>query len=103
MQIGHGCQQASRIGKHPVPSCMLREDECKTTHFPLTIPLWQEQSTDRPLCALLLPKGNGQREVRRLTFVFPEHAGWNWVLPDARSLLATVTYLHQTLENGIAS
>src|SRR5438128_12515568 len=24
---------------------------------------------DRPLCALLLPKGNGQREVRRLTFV----------------------------------
>src|SRR6266550_9433706 len=31
---------------------------------------------DRPLCALLLPKGNSQREARRLTFVFPEHAGW---------------------------
>src|SRR6266581_5829375 len=52
---------------------------------------------DRPLCALLLPKGNGQREVRRLTFVFSEHAGWDWVLPDARSLLATVTYLEQVL------
>src|SRR6266480_3215486 len=56
---------------------------------------------DRPLCALLLPKGNGQREVRRLTFVFPEHAGWNWVLPDARSLLATVTYLDQTLARPV--
>src|SRR6266567_9579616 len=56
---------------------------------------------DRPLCALLLPKGNGQREVRRLTFVFPEHAGWGWELPDARSLLATVTYLDQTLARPV--
>ncbi len=55
----------------------------------------------RPLCALLFPKGNGQREARRLTFVFPEHAGWGWVLPDARSLLATVTYLDQTLGRPI--
>jgi hypothetical protein len=56
---------------------------------------------DRPLCALLLPKGNGQREMRRLTFVFPEHAGWGWVLPDARSLLATVTYLDQALARPV--
>jgi len=52
---------------------------------------------DQPICVLLFPRGNGQREVHRLTFVFPEHAGWGWVLPDARSLLATVTYLDQTL------
>ena len=51
----------------------------------------------RPICALLWPKGSGHREERRLTFVFPEQAGWDWVLPDARSLLATVTYLDQTL------
>ena len=51
----------------------------------------------RPICALLWPKGSSHREERRLTFVFPEQAGWDWVLPDARSLLATVTYLDQTL------
>ncbi len=51
----------------------------------------------RPFCALLWPKGSGQREERRLVFVFPEHVGWGWVLPDARSLLATVTYLDQIL------
>ncbi len=56
---------------------------------------------DMPICAMLLPKGNGQRETRRLTFVFPEHAGWDWVLPDARSLLATVTYLNQTLARPV--
>jgi hypothetical protein len=55
----------------------------------------------RPLCALLLPKGSGQREGRRLAFVFPEHAGWGWALPDARSLLATVTYLDQTLARPV--
>ena len=51
----------------------------------------------RPICALLWPKGSGQREERRLAFVFPEQAGWGWTLPDAKSLLATVTYLDQTL------
>jgi hypothetical protein len=56
---------------------------------------------NRPLCALVLPKGNGQREARRLTIVFPEHAGWDWVLPDARSLLATVSYLDQTLARPV--
>ncbi len=56
---------------------------------------------ERPLCALLWPKGSGQREARRLAFVFPEHAGWGWVLPDARTLLATVTYLDQTLAKPV--
>ncbi len=56
---------------------------------------------DRPLSALLWPKGNRQQEARHLTFVFPEHAGWGWALPDARSLLATVTYLDQTLARPV--
>jgi hypothetical protein len=51
----------------------------------------------RPSCALLWPKGSEHREERRLTFVFPEQVGWDWVLPDAKCLLATVTYLDQTL------
>lgn len=47
---------------------------------------------------VLWPRGRSQQEeARRLTLVFPEHARWNWVLPDARSLLATVTYLDQVL------
>ncbi len=57
---------------------------------------------DRPLCVLLLPKLIGQREARRLTIVFPEHAGWGWKLPDARSLLATITYLDQTLGRSVS-
>jgi hypothetical protein len=55
----------------------------------------------KPTCAFLWPKGSGQGEARRLTFVFPEYAGWNWVLPDARSLLATVTYLEQVLARPV--
>ena len=55
----------------------------------------------RPTCAFLWPKGSSQGEARRLTFVFPEYAGWNWVLPDARSLLATVTYLEQVLARPV--
>ena len=50
-----------------------------------------------PISALLWPKENRQWEARRLTFVFPEHAGWSWMLPDTKSLLATVTYLEQVL------
>jgi hypothetical protein len=51
----------------------------------------------RPLSAFLWPKGSSKWEARRLTFIFSEHAGWDWVLPDAKSLLATVTYLEQVL------
>lgn len=31
----------------------------------------------------------------------PEYAGWDWTLPDARSLLASVTYLEQVLARPI--
>jgi hypothetical protein len=55
----------------------------------------------RPTSVLLLPQGSGQRDARYLTFIFPEHAGWGWVLPDAKSLLATVTYLDQTLARPV--
>ena len=48
---------------------------------------------DRPACALFFPRG----QQRRLTLAFPEHAGWDWKLSDALSLLATVTYLDQVL------
>jgi hypothetical protein len=51
----------------------------------------------RPGCALLWPREGSLRPGRRLTLVFPEHADWGWVLPDAKSLLATVTYLDQVL------
>ncbi len=51
----------------------------------------------RPSCALLWPREGGLRTGRRLALVFPEHADWGWVLPDAKSLLATVTYLDQVL------
>ena len=57
---------------------------------------------DWPLCVLLLPKLIGQREAHRLTIVFPEHAEWGWRLPDARSLLATVTYLDQSLGRPVS-
>ena len=56
---------------------------------------------DRPSCAIFMPRRNGQREARHLTFVFPEYAGWNWMIPNARSLLATVTYLDQTLARPV--
>ncbi len=53
----------------------------------------------RPVSALLWPKGN-RREERRLSLAFPEHAGWNWELSDATSLLATVTYMQQALDRA---
>ncbi len=49
----------------------------------------------RPDRVLLWPKDS--RTGRRLVLIFPEHAGWDWTLADARSLLATVTYLEQVL------
>jgi hypothetical protein len=60
-----------------------------------------QQEPARPLSVLLWPRGGGQREARRLTLVFPEHAGWNWKLSDAMSLLATVTYMDQALARPV--
>src|SRR5690348_13839363 len=42
IQVGHGCQQTSRIGKLPAPSCMFREDERKVTCYLLSTPFWPE-------------------------------------------------------------
>jgi hypothetical protein len=53
--------------------------------------------SDRPACALFLPRG----QQRRMTLAFPGHAGWDWKLPDALSLLATVTYLDQILTQHV--
>ncbi len=55
----------------------------------------------RPISALLWPKGSSRWEQRRLALAFPENAGWGWVLADAKSLLATVTYLHQALARPV--
>ncbi len=55
----------------------------------------------RPTGVFLWPKESRQQEARRLSLLFPEHAGWPWVLPDATSLLATVTYLEQALARPV--
>lgn len=56
----------------------------------------------RPSRVSFWPRGSSQwGDARRLTFVFPEHAGWSWALPDTRSLLATVTYLEQVLARSL--
>ena len=49
-------------------SCALFEDT-NDSWFAVVHP--NSSEPDRPICAILLPKGNGQRDTRRLTFVFP--------------------------------
>lgn len=64
----------------------------------VVIPHAAPHEPTRPSCVVFWPRESSQwRQARRLTLVFPEYAGWNWTLPDARSLLATVTYLEQIL------
>ncbi len=55
----------------------------------------------RPIRALLWPRGRNQKEARSLALAFPEYAGWDWELPDPRSLLATVSYLQQVLSRSV--
>jgi hypothetical protein len=55
----------------------------------------------RPSCVLLWPKGRSHEQGRRLTLSFPAYAGWDWRIPDARGLLATVTYLDQALATPV--
>jgi hypothetical protein len=59
------------------------------------------QEPSRPLCAQLWPREHTQRQARRLVLAFPEYAGWGWELTDARSLLATVSYLHEVLSRSV--
>lgn len=51
----------------------------------------------RPLCALVWRKLPAGRHGPLLSFMFPEHGQWGWRLPDATTLLATVTYLEHVL------
>lgn len=57
--------------------------------------------SSRPTSILLWPGGSDQQRSRRLVLAFPEYTGWNWELSDARSLLATVTYLDQVLGRSL--
>jgi hypothetical protein len=59
------------------------------------------QEPTRPIRALFWPRERNHWEARRLTLAFPEYAGWGWELTDARSLLATVSYLHQVLARSV--
>ena len=59
------------------------------------------QEPTRPISALLWPRERNQGEARRLALAFPEYAGWGWELTDARSLLATVSYLDQVLARSV--
>jgi len=59
------------------------------------------QEPSRPIRALIWPREQNQREARHLALAFPEHAGWGWELTDGRSLLATVSYLHQVLSRSV--
>src|ERR1700686_687292 len=59
------------------------------------------QEPTRPIRALLWPRERNQWEARRLALAFPEYAGWGWGLTDARSLLATVSYLDQVLARSV--
>jgi hypothetical protein len=61
-----------------------------------------QRHPERPACVLLWPREGGRSGNRRLALAFPEHTGWDWVLPDAKSLLATVTYLDQVLGRSVA-
>src|SRR6266700_2448738 len=58
-------------------------------------------TSERPSSAVFFPRGSRSAVGRRMTLAFPAHAGWNWQLPDALSLLATVTYLEQLLSRQV--
>lgn len=58
-------------------------------------------NSSRPTSVSLWPRGSDQRGTRRLVLAFPENAGWDWEFSDARSLLATVTYVDQVLGRSL--
>src|SRR5437764_542342 len=51
----------------------------------------------RPLCATVWRKLRSGRQGPVLSLTFPEYGGWEWQLPDATTLLATVTYVELAL------
>src|SRR5579884_2037769 len=55
-----------------------------------------------PVYAQVWRKLLAGRQGPILSLTFPEYAGWDWRLPDAASLLATLTYLEHTLGTSIS-
>ncbi|QBD83216.1 hypothetical protein EPA93_47550 [Ktedonosporobacter rubrisoli] len=56
----------------------------------------------RPASALFWPRDLGNKHPRRhLTLTFPAYTGWDWSLPNATTLLATIVYLDQVLAHQI--
>src|SRR2546421_3385377 len=56
----------------------------------------------RPVYAQVWRKLPAGRQGPILSLTFPEYAGWNWQLPDAATLLATLTYLEHTLGTSVS-
>src|SRR5689334_9309506 len=56
-----------------------------------------------PLRAVLRTRERNSSNSRRLALAFPEYARWGWELTDARSLLATVSYLEQVLARSVTT
>ena len=56
----------------------------------------------RPVYAQVWRKLPTGRQGPILSLTFPEYGGWNWQLPDAASLLATLTYLEHTLDMSVS-
>ena len=53
-----------------------------------------------PVCASIYRKLPIGRQGPVLSLLFPEYERWGWQLPDALTLLATITYLEQVLDVG---
>src|SRR5260370_6210270 len=68
---------------------------------------WQVRAICHPhdatrlIGACVRPREGASRQGLSLTLSFPEHAGGEWVLPDATTLLATVTYPAQALRMAV--
>jgi hypothetical protein len=56
----------------------------------------------RPVYAEVWRKLPAGRQGPILSLTFPEYAGWGWQLPDAATLLATLTYLEHTLGTSVS-
>lgn len=56
----------------------------------------------RPVYAQVWRKLPAGRQGPILSLAFPEYAGWDWQLPDAATLLATLTYLEHMLGTSVS-
>ena len=58
---------------------------------------YSQLDLERPVCASIWRKLRSGRQGPVLSLTFPEYGGWGWQLPDATTLLATVTYVEHAL------